>query len=224
MRKPRQRTGTALPNQEAHDAAASRVASGARYQTDPSKTIAKPKLKTAIRSKPQKIPTASPDDISMPPKPAQQTKVIAEPKVEPENVAKLIDKPTNDRKRMDYSVQILPAQKAQIEEIAQRLDMDTTYVETALRKNIQAAFIAHRDTSDWSDVSAGAAHRLGDKRVAQSVFYRGSALLSDDDYKSMSKAVNDPLNMLVKFQIVSAFADELLGVELDKLDANTLAS
>ena len=229
MRKPRQRTGTALPNEEAHQAVQGRLASGARYQTDPNRTVVTPKLKPMPRTAPQDIPTVDPADVAPPkadvverepgPQPAAPEKPKSPP--QPKSVSEPAKQAMTDRTQWAYAVRTLPAQRAQISDIAQRMGVETDYIETALRKTVRLKLNAMRDKGDWSQLMQGAIRRVGDPNAEGQALFKATLQLTEPEYRKMSAAVNDPLDMIAPYKVISAFAKVAFARELDALDRKT---
>lgn len=253
MRKPRQRTGTALPNEEALEAAQSRLVSGARYQTDPGRTVMTPKLRPMPRTAPQDIPAADPADVAAPradiPAPGSKAPDAPAPmsptpmSPAPEPVAKR--KPgaksgaasglvsgtisgaisgadtATERTQWAYAVRTLPAQRAQISDIAHRMGVETGYIETALRKTVRLRLNALRDKADWSPLTDDAVRRAGDANAEGQALFKATLQLTPSEYRKMSAAIHDPLDMIAPYKVISAFAKVAFARELDALNRKT---
>ena len=228
MRKPRQRTGTALPNEDAHQAAEGRLASGARYQTDPGRTVMTPKLKPMPRTAPLDIPTVDPEDLATPnlnigqpaprpaPKAGDKTKKPSEPTPSP--AANSEPPPAEDRTQWAYAVRTLPAQRARISDIARVMNVSPDYIETALRKAVRMRLNTLRDKADWSSLTEDAVRRVGDANAEGQALFKATLQLTDAEYRRISAAVNDPLDMIAPFRVISAFAKVAFARELEALD------
>ena len=231
MRKPRQRTGTALPNEEAHQAAQSRLASGARYQTDPNRTVMTPKLKPMPRTAPQDIPAVDPADLAarkadvVEQKPDPKPKAAEEPTTPPKPARKPTTKAEVDarteRTQWAYAVRTLPAQRAQISDIARRMGVEPDYIETALRKTVRLKLNAMRDKADWSPLTDDAIRRVGDPNAEGQALFKATLQLTEVEYRKISAAVNDPLDMIAPYKVISAFAKVAFARELAALDRKT---
>lgn len=210
VKSPRKRTGPAIPNKAELASTATREQSARKYMSNTA-------AETPVVAAPQAA--AKPPTPAKAAKPKPKAAKPTAPKQLPKKAEPI--KTANDpaRKGQSFAVRVLPAQQAQIEDIAMNLGVDRDYMVRVLRTATIKALNVIRDSESWASNSEGAKTRLADRQGEGEQIFRTSLQVSDGEMAAAHKAINDPLGMIMPHSVISAFGKVAFGDELEKLAA-----